>query len=326
VSSLRRVVVVPAVLLVDVALLLCSPVLILAAAVVSVVQRSSRPWRSVWLVVAFAGIELKAVTRLLHGVDDIDQFVAEILEDCYRTMRRVLLVPLVIEDGSPTPEQLQHSDGLIVLARHCGPGDSLYIAWLLAVHYGLSLRIVLKKVLRTEPAIGLAAKDLPFCFVGRDGAEAIQGISTLAGTLSRGQALLLFPEGGNFTWQRWRAGIRYLVEKGDHIAALRAWRQTHTLTPRPGGVTAALSAAPGADVLLVVHSGFSRDGRDRKWWRVPLRRDFLVRSMLFPAAEVPRDEAGSLQFLEQAWIQVDTWVEAFHDLNTSAEIDDRGED
>jgi len=322
---LRRVVVVPAVLCLQASLILLSPALFLVAAIMCAIQRSTRPWRSVGLVVSFAGIELKAVAQLLRGVEDLDDFVSQVLQDCYQAMNRVLAVPIVIEDGSPSASQLQQSDGLIVLARHCGPGDSLYIAWLLAVQYGLSLRVVLKSLLRLEPAIGLAAKDLPFCFVGRNKTAAIDGISILASTLSRGEALLLFPEGGNFNWARWRAGVRYLIEHGDYAGSLRARRRTHTLPPRPGGTLAALSAAPRADVLLVVHSGFSDDGRDRQWWRVPIRRDFLVRAMLIEAADVPRDEVGAVEFLERAWTQIDTWVEAFHDLNCPTELPDEAQ-
>jgi 1-acyl-sn-glycerol-3-phosphate acyltransferase len=319
---LRRVVVVPAVLCLQATLILLSPALFLIAALMCAVQRSTRPWRSVGLVVAFASIELRAVAQLLRGVDDLDGFVRQILAQAYQAMNRVLAVPMVIEEGSPTPAEVQRSDGLIVLARHCGPGDSLYIAWLLAVHYGLSLRIVLKGALRLEPAIGLAAKDLPFCFVGHNKDSAIKGITALAATLGEGEALLLFPEGGNFNWARWRAGIRYLMEHGDYAGSLRARRRTHTLPPRPGGTLAALAAAPQADVLLIVHSGFSDDGRHRQWWRVPIRRDFLVRAMLFPAADVPREETAGMEFLERAWTQVDTWVEAFHDLNSPTEEPD----
>jgi hypothetical protein len=64
-----------------------------------------------------------------------------------------------------------------------------------------------------------------------------------------------------------------------------------------------------ADVLLIAHSGFSPDGRDRPWWRVPIRHQFTVRPVLIPAARVPRDEAGAREFLDRAWSQVDTWVE-----------------
>jgi 1-acyl-sn-glycerol-3-phosphate acyltransferase len=315
----RRAIVLPTVLSVQIAIILLSPLMFLVALPVCLVRRSSRPWRSVALVVAFAIVELRTVAVLIRGVDDVEGLVVEVLGTGYGAMRRILKVPIVIEDRSAGVADVAKSDGLIVLARHCGPGDSLYVAWLIAVYYGLSVRIVLKGLMRLEPAIDLAADRLPFCFVGDDPAEVAAGISELAATMSTGQALLLFPEGGNFTWKRWRAGIRYLAAHVDRSALRRAVAQTHTVTPRTGGTVAALQAAPRADVMVVTHSGFAEDGRDRPWWRIPIGRDFLIRTMLHPAADVPRDEAGAVAFLDTAWTQVDTWVEANADLSDPAE-------
>jgi 1-acyl-sn-glycerol-3-phosphate acyltransferase len=309
----RRAVVLPLVILLEVTLVLASPLLLIAAATASIVSRSSRSLRTVALVIAYAAIELTALAQILNGVSDWDRLVARLLDDAYQAMRRILAVPLVLETGSPTAAELRGSDGLIVLARHCGPGDSVFIAWLLAVQYELSLRIVLKRTLRLEPTIDLAAEHLPLCFVGgRRGARA--GIAELASTLSAGDALLLFPEGRNFSWPRWHAAIDQLKERGQHVMARRAQRRTHTLPPHLGGAFAALSAAPRADVLLVAHSGFSDDGRDRPWWRLPIGKDLVVRTVLIPGAAVPRDEDAVREFLDRAWSQVDTWVEGHVDL------------
>jgi 1-acyl-sn-glycerol-3-phosphate acyltransferase len=321
VAVLRRAVVLPTVAVVEALVIASSPILIATAAVVAAICRSSRPLRTVALVIAYSVIELRTLIRILRGVEDWDRLIADVLNDAYEAMRHILKVPLVVEDGSPDVADLHRSDGLIVLARHCGPGDSLYVAWLLAVHCDLSLRIVLKALLRLEPAIDLAAEQLPFCFVGGRHGGAKAGIADLAATLSPGDALLLFPEGNNFSWPRWHAAIEQLRARGQFSTAARARRRTHTLPPHLGGALAALSAAPQADVLLLAHSGFSRDGRDRAWWRIPIRRDLVVRTVLIPAAQVPRDEAGVRAFLDRAWSQVDTWVEGHADLLAVAEAD-----
>jgi 1-acyl-sn-glycerol-3-phosphate acyltransferase len=310
----RRALILPVVVVVEVALVAVSPLLVTCAAVVSVLRRSSRPLRSVALVIAFAAIELSALAQIGRGVQDWDGLVARMLDQGYRAIRTVLAVPVAIEVGSPSPAEVGRSDGVIVLARHCGPGDTVFVAWLLAVHYGLSLRIVLKHSLRLEPTIDIAGDHLPFCFVGGRSASALVGVAEIAATMTAGDALLLFPEGQNFSWPRWRAAIEHLRAQGDRVGAARARRRTHTLPPRLGGALAALSAAPTADILLIAHSGFSADGRDRPWWRVPMRRDFTVRPVLIPAARVPRDEAGAREFLDRAWSQVDTWVEGHADL------------
>src|ERR1700689_2885338 len=110
---LRRVVVVPAALCLQATLILLSPALFLIAALMCAVQRSTRPWRSVGLVVASPASELRGVAHLLRGVDDLDGFVRQILAQAYQAMNRVLAVPMVIEEGSPTPAEVQRSDGLI---------------------------------------------------------------------------------------------------------------------------------------------------------------------------------------------------------------------
>jgi 1-acyl-sn-glycerol-3-phosphate acyltransferase len=291
-----------------------APLLLLTAAIVGLFCRSTLPVRTVMLVVAYAVIELTLLPRLLRPIDDWDALVVEVLDLGYAAMGRILGVALALEDGSATAAEVGGSEGLIVLARHCGPGDSVFIAWLLASHYRLSLRIVLKALLRLEPAVDLAGDHLPFCFVGSRRGAAKRGVAALASSLGAGDALLLFPEGGNFTWERWRESVRRLVARGEHLAARRARRNTHTLPPRPGGAVAALTSAPRADVLLLAHSGFGRDGRDRPWWRLPMKQDLVVRTVLLPAASVPRDPDGARAFLDEAWNQVDTWVEGHADL------------
>jgi 1-acyl-sn-glycerol-3-phosphate acyltransferase len=291
-----------------------SPLLLAAAAVVSLCTRSTLPLRTIALLVTYSVIELRLLPRLMRPVDDWDALVTEVLDAGYAAMGRVLGVRLALEDGSATRDEMQAADGVVVLARHCGPGDSVFIAWLLASHYGMSLRIVLKQLLRLEPSVDLAGDHLPFCFVDARRGAARPGVAALASDLGQGSALLLFPEGGNFTWERWREAIHRLTARGEHGAALRARRNTHTLPPRPGGAVAALCAAPEADVLLLAHSGFGADGRDRPWWRLPMRQDLTVRTVLLPASAVPRDEAGVREFLDEAWGRVDTWVEGHAEL------------
>jgi 1-acyl-sn-glycerol-3-phosphate acyltransferase len=323
---IRRAVTLPLVVLLELSIILTSPLTLAVGGIASLLTRSSRPVRSVALVTAFAAIEVSTLVRLRQGVEDWDELVRSVLDRSYRAMHRTLGITVRLEDGSPDPEDLAGSDGLVVLARHCGPGDSVFIAWLLAVHYRLTLRIVLKELLRLDPILDVAGDHLPLCFVRRGGKRALKGIEVLAGGLGDGECLLLFPEGGNFTWQRWQAAVTSLASRGEHARARRARRATHTLPARPGGALAALAAAPAADVLLLAHSGLSDDGRDRPWWRVPINRELVVRTVLVPAAAVPREDTAARAFLDQAWAQVDTWVEGHADLlELAAEHADYGE-
>jgi hypothetical protein len=66
------------------------------------------------------------------------------------------------------------------------------------------------------------------------------------------------------------------------------------------------------DVRLVLEdgstTGFAPDGRGRPWWRLPVHRELIVRTVLAPAATVPRDRETLAGWLDDAWAQVDSWV------------------
>lgn len=300
---------VPVVVLLDLLVFALTPPALLVALVVAAFTRSSVPPRSVLLVAAYAAVELSLLPRLVLGlVRDWQAFVREVAGRAYRILQAVLDVHAELEDGSATREQVATGNPLIVLARHCGPGDSVFIAWLLSVHYELRLGIVLTAALRAEPVVDFAGDHLPLCFVSRRNGGTRRKLGELATTMVPGDALLLFPEGGNFSWPRWRRAVRKLIESGAYRAARLARRHTHTLPPHTGGAMAALAGAPTADVLLLTHSGFAPDGRDRPWWKLPVHRTLLVRTTVVPGASVPREDAALTAWLEATWSTVDNWV------------------
>ncbi|HVV18242.1 MAG TPA: 1-acyl-sn-glycerol-3-phosphate acyltransferase [Pseudonocardiaceae bacterium] len=303
-TALRRAVTIPVLVAIEVLVLGSAPLLVALAVVVGAYARSSRPLRSVLLVITYFALELRTLARIRRGPDDWDVLVRDTLSTAYRALRTILDVPLVLTDDSTAPG----ANPVVVLARHCGPGDSLFIAWLLAVRFRMRPHIVLKSLLRVEPVIDLAGDHLPLCFVGFRH-RTRNRIADLAAGMSAGDALLLFPEGRNFSRQRWLRTWTDLVARGARRAARRMRRHTHTLPPHHGGAYAALSAAPHADVLLLAHGGFTEDGRDRPWWRLPVHRPFVVRTTLVPAASVPRTEEALGRWLDGAWADVDRWVE-----------------
>ncbi|MDQ1698715.1 MAG: hypothetical protein QOG34_578 [Frankiaceae bacterium] len=312
----RRLLTIPPVLALHVAFVVTAPLTLPVAALASILLRSTRPLRSAVFVVAAAVLELVALARIAQlrvrraepqAWEDLMTWVAASGE---ATLRHVLGVRTEIEPGSVPPAEVAAADGVIVLARHAGPGDTLLVAWLLLVHYRLRLRIVLKKLLRVVPAIDLAGEQLPFCFVGARRAAARDGITTLAARLGRGDALLLFPEGANFSHKRWARGIESLAQSGAFDRLRRLHRNQHTLPPRIGGVAAAVAAAPHASVLLVAHSGLGPHGRARPWWRLPVRHRVVVRTLLVPADEVPGDADSVPAWLDEMWTRVDTWVDS----------------
>jgi 1-acyl-sn-glycerol-3-phosphate acyltransferase len=313
--AVRRVVTVPLVAALDLIVLASAPVTVALTALLCIPARSSLPLRTVALFLAYAAIELSLLPRLLTAdVHDWDEFLREVLDRGYRALRSTLDVTVVEQPGSVPTAALRGDGGVIVLARHCGPGDSLFIAWLLAVHHRLRLRVVLTALLRLQPSIDLAGDHLPLCFVGpglfgRGRRRARECVEDGARSMTSGDALLLFPEGENYSRERWRRALGKLVASGAPRRMQRMRRNTYTLPPRLGGILAALTAAPDADVMFLAHSGFTDDGRDRPLWRLPVHRTFLVSTTHVAAADVPRhDDAALSAWLDAAWTEVDDWI------------------
>jgi len=138
----------------------------------------------------------------------------------------------------------------------------------------------------------------------------VDSISDLAGGLEPDGALVLFPEGGNFTPARRTRAIAQLAASGlDRLVPL-AEGLTNVLPPRPGGAFAALDAAPGADVLFVAHTGLEQLSSPRDLWRgLPMRSGVRVGMWVVPAEDVPEGDDDRVQWLYGWWEHIDTWID-----------------
>ncbi|GAC1395209.1 MAG: lysophospholipid acyltransferase family protein [Mycobacterium sp.] len=305
-TVLRRAVTIPLTILLMSGVLVVGPALLVITGTIGLLMRSSRPARTVALLMCYAVLELRTLARLASAGHDGDRLMRDFAAGAHAAAQRVLDVEVALDPASVTAAQVPRDEPLIVLSRHCGPGDSVLVAWLLMVEYRLAVRIALKSSLRCEPVLDLAGARGLLCFLRR-GEGARQQIHTLAASLAGGQALLLFPEGANFSWSRWREAVQRLHSAGRLSAARTALRQSHTLPARAGGAAAAVAGAPRANVLVLAHNGFCPDGRARLWWQLPVHCTFLARTVLIRAADVPApDQMGT--WLERTWAQVDAWV------------------
>ncbi len=134
------------------------------------------------------------------------------------------------------------------------------------------------------------------------------------GELARGlgheDALLIFPEGGNFTARRRRRAIDSLRGRGFHARAGQAEAMRNVLPPRPGGVVAALAAAPHADVVFVAHTGLEHLSTPRDLWRgLPMDGSVVMRWDFVAATDVPRGRDAQTAWLFARWGQMDEWIE-----------------
>jgi 1-acyl-sn-glycerol-3-phosphate acyltransferase len=226
----------------------------------------------------------------------------------FREARRVLHVK--IETVGPAPDAWPGRP-LIVLCRHAGPGDSFLLMYALMHWYRREPRVVLKQSLAWDPALGVVFARLPNRFVSARPGHGIEDeIGDLARNLDENDAFVIFPEGGNFTARRRLRSIARLRRLGHDAMAVRAESMAHVLPPRPGGVLAALDAAPEADVLLVAHTGLDHVVTAADIWRaLPMDKRLLMGWWSVPRNEIPEGRDERINWLFDRWHQIDAWVD-----------------
>ncbi len=335
---LRRVVLAPLVVLLAIALVVLSPLIALLALAFSLVRRSrsgrAARMRGVRLLL-FALVWLTAETATLFmclGLWLVSGFGGRMhtepfqsrhyaimrwfLDVIYRTATGAFGLRVEIDEPELTADEqaARLARPVIVLSRHAGPGDSLLLVRHLLSVYGRRPRVVMKATMQLDPSLDVVANRLPNVFIrhGRAGGGIFsEQIERLASGLGRLGALVIFPEGGNWTPGRWRRGIRRLEEGGRDDLAARARGMPNLLPPRTGGALSAIAACPGADVIFVAHAGLDRIVTVGDVWR-NLRIDQIIRAKWWrvPAGEVPRpaDHEAQVRWLYDWWQRIDIWI------------------
>lgn len=321
----RRLLIAPLVLLACLLLLALAVPLLLAAAIADLLLPGD--WRTVRLVaylewyVAFEAIGLVAMF-VLWVVSGFGARMRspKVQEAHYRVWRwylrgldaasrRLFRLRVVIEDR-PQPQ----AGPVLVFCRHAGPGNSLLLVGSLLVGYQRKPRIVMLAKLQWEPLFDVMLNRLPNQFISHDRArrdEYLACIGKLATGLGDRDAFVLFPEGKDFTpRQRLRAIER--LRSGGHLRhAEKAERMTYMLPPRHGGVMAAITHAPDADVVFVAHALLEEAGSFGDVWRtIPLANPIVSRYWRIPAAEVPQDREELIEWLYEWWARIDGWIAA----------------
>ncbi len=324
----RRVVVAPAVVALTLVTLSVLPLVLLVTALLSpVIPGRWRPLRVLWLVLLYLLLESATLVALLvlwiasgfgwrirspRFERTHYDLVQAVLSFLFAEAQRVLKVQVSVEGPEPSAFS---GRPLLVFCRHAGPGDSFLLVHALLSWYDREPRIVLKDTLQWDPVIDILLGRLPNRFIrpgrGRtvDGDSTIEVVADLASNLDDDDALVIFPEGGNFTARRRARAIAKLREKGMVAEAEKAERLRNVLPPRPGGVGAALDAAPDADVVWVAHSGLDHLVTAGDVWRaLPMDTEIRMRWWQVPAADVPHEPDERVDWLYGWWARIDGWV------------------
>ena len=267
-----------------------------------------------WIVSGFGGrLDTEPYQSRHYGV--MRRFLGLMYRTAERTcgLRTDVAGPPRAENAGSGPREERP---LIVLSRHAGPGDSLLLVHHLLSACGRRPRVVMKATLQLDPSLDIAANRLPNAFVHHKKAGTshhISQIKRLAAGLDPQGALVIFPEGGNWTPQRWRRAVARLRHRGLHHLAERAGAMPNVLPPRVGGALAAVAACPAADVVFVAHTGLDRLISVRDVWH-SLSDDVEIRARWWrvPAGEVPRVAAQDAQvnWLYDWWQCIDSWISA----------------
>jgi 1-acyl-sn-glycerol-3-phosphate acyltransferase len=201
---------------------------------------------------------------------------------------------------------------LLVLARHGGPGDSFALVEMLMSRYGRRPALVLTERLRWDPGLDVVLGRLPSCFVRRGRRDAICAqLTDLAAGMDDNDAILMFPEGGNWTPGRHRRAIARLTGAGRRRAAADAASNPHVLPPHATGVLACLAGRGDLNVAVVAHTGLEHLVNAASIWRaVPVSEPMLVRWWYEPARALPRGAARRRDWLRLQWAIVDSWIDA----------------
>jgi len=319
----RRLVLDPLVFVLCVILLALSPVFLLVAFVLDLGSHGRWPTvRLITLGVVFSYREVCGIAMLLllwiasgFGIALSTRPFQKAhyavlrwwLTGLFSAARLLLGLKVEIEERQPP-----RAGPVLVFSRHAGAGDSILIAQTLMVGFKRHCRVVMKAELQFDPVIDIAGNRCPNAFVrpnSTQGDKFAASIGKLAKGLRDNEALMLFPEGGNFTFSRWTKAIASLRKRGLEGHATAAEKMQHLLPPRPGGASAAITAAADADVVFVAHTGLEDlDSLGAIRARIPLKEPIRGRYWRVGPADIPPDGQERIDWLFEWWARIDKWI------------------
>jgi 1-acyl-sn-glycerol-3-phosphate acyltransferase len=319
----RRLVVAPVVLLLEAAVVLASPLLALIALVMSPVLGGRRPLRVLAMAVGYSARHIAATVACL-GLWVTSGFGIQARSDAtqrahysvlrwfvggvYRSMTRMAGVTVQVTESEAAEKVLSSGRRpVVVLSRHAGEGDSLLVLHQLLCCHSRRPRVVLHQALRLDPLIDVLGRRLPNRFIDPRGGDTEVEIAAMTQGLGDDDAVLIFPEGGNFSPARRQRAIDRLEQAGHEEEARWAREMEHVAAPRPGGAIAALEAAPHADVVFVGHVGVPA-GLHELWHGLNVEPRVQLRLWLVSAQDIPSDRDERIDWLFGWWRTVDGWV------------------
>ena len=319
----RRLLIAPLVVAVEVVLILLSPLVLLVALVASPIAGGLRPLRAA--VIAYAGLARHmAALFLCLGLWVASGFGSRLgtpamqrahydlmrwfVSGVYETIKGLARVRVEVVASEAAGAVLsRHDRPVLLLGRHAGEGDTLLVIYELLCPHRRGPRVVMHERLRLDPLVDVLGDRVPNRFVDPRGGDTERDIAEMAATLGDDGALVIFPEGRNFSEEHRARAIAKLDEAGHAEQADTARAMRRVAAPRPGGALAAIEAAPHADVVIMGHAGFPH-GLKEVWRELPREQVITIRLWHEPAAAIPREREQQIEWLYERWRRLDDWV------------------
>lgn len=314
----RRLVSIPAVMIVAVVLLLGAPVWLVVGSLVDLARGRPRlpvvrllGFALLWSWLETAGVTASAMLWVLGRSGDHRLHFA--LQRWWaRNLLRALRVTCGVRVTVENPEAL-HPGPVVLFARHASLADSLVSAYVVTSVAEMKPRYVLKKELLADPCLDVVGRRLPNHFLDRgatDSTPELQALSVLTSTMDDRTVGIIFPEGTRANpVKRAKAMARLSEVDPDRVARVSSMR--HLLPPRPAGAAAMLRGHATCDVVVAWHVGF--DGLDtfsgilRALSRpIPPVR-FVLRRI--PRSDVPSSYGEFTAWLDGEWMRMDDEVD-----------------
>lgn len=319
----RRLITVPATLLIALVAILAFPVVLIGALLFDLIDRGSDLRRTRVTILLTGSLVVESIgiltwiitfpilgfglwrnarwTWRMHGV----------ITGAY-TMTLLRLIAVCIGTTIEWRDRPIGGGPVVMLARHTSFFDALIPATVLARRNGLIPHHILTAGLRYAPCIDLVGHRFPNRFIDRSpgaGSAELRHIENIGRWVAADSAALIFPEGTFRTERRFERAMRR-VNRGDPDRAAQAAKWRHVLPPRPNGSHALLDGAADADVVVCVNTGFEPYGTLKEMFQLPRSpRPIVIETWRVARSEIPDQIEAFTEWLYDQFDRIEAWVD-----------------
>ncbi len=316
---LRRLISIPAVLLLTLLTTALLPALLIIALILQCLPQYRGALRTLAFVLCYLwcetlGILASSAVWLKAIVSGRSRSNTRYLADNYRLQRwwvRTLYQAGIRLYGvrlQVSGQEALHGGAPILMPRHASLADTLLPLVCYAIPQDVRLAYVMKRELLWDPCLDIVGHRVPNFFIDRtaeEGSTEATAMANLLRSLPAHTGLLIYPEGTRYSVERRDRALQFASQSETADLRQRMQNWPDLLPPRLGGPLALLGANPGRDLLFCAHLGFEGASHLRnlfsgRWTHALIQVHFWR----VPYAEIPKDNKAQLNFIWSQWDQM----------------------